>query len=208
VSHPPAPWHLGGPAVIVPGLVPLARAREFIPPEVGIVPALPGYTLGGLIAVSYEPGGTLSYNELIAWAGIARVGARAGIWVSHIWVDDEESVSGGRQIWKLPKDLAQFETHRSRGRQWFTARLGDVTLARLAISRPRFTLSQPGLSPMVSGMTGSVWYTLGRGQMDAGWARARVEIPANSPISRLDMRPAPVALAGRSKLVMDAARQV
>jgi hypothetical protein len=187
-GHPPAPWRLRGPAVIVPALVPMERAREHVPERAAVIPVVPGGTLGGLVSVTYEHGSTLSYNELVVICGLARVGARVGFWVSHIWVDDERSVSGGREIWKLPKELATFDS---------TAAHPAV---RIAATAPRFKLRQPGLVPMLS--AGGL--TLGRGTMRGGPARVRVEIPPGSEFADLGMRPLSLGLAGYADLTMPA----
>lgn len=51
--------------------------------------------------------GTLRYDEL-AFGTLARLGTRLGLYVDYIWVTDLASVWGGRHIWKLPKNLAEF----------------------------------------------------------------------------------------------------
>ena len=189
-SHPPAPWTLRGPAVLVPATVPIARAREHVPSHVEVLPVAPGRTLGGLVAVAYEPGSTLTYNELVVICGLARGGVRVGFWISHIWVDDERSVSGGREIWKLPKELARFDA------------AGTTPAVQIAATSPRFALPQPGILPMLS----SGGLTLGRGALRGGPARVRVEIPPSSPLAELEMRPASVGLRGHAHLVMPAPR--
>jgi hypothetical protein len=211
VSHPPAPWRLAGPAVVVPALVPLERAREVVPRDAQVVPVAPGRTLGGLIAVTYEQGSTLTYSELVASAALVRAGRRIGGWISHIWVDSEASVSGGRSIWKLPKELAEFALDRpGDGVQRFTARAEGATLVRIAAAPPRLRAPLGGLVPMISASDGGArhWFTLGRSGLRSGPARVKVEIPADSPFAELGLRPLPVAIAGRAKLVMDAARRI
>jgi acetoacetate decarboxylase len=209
--HPPAPWRLGGPSLVVPALVPMANARRAIPDSLSVIPVAPGYTLGGLIAVTYEPGSTLSYSELIASAGIVRSGRHVGGWISHIWVDDQESVNGGRDIWKLPKNLAEFRTdRRPDGSQRFAAAAHDATLIRIAAAAPRATAPLASLVPMISASDEGrqPWFTLGRSTLTAGPARVKVEIPAESPIAGLGLKVARVGMAGRARLVMDAARHV
>jgi acetoacetate decarboxylase len=209
--HPPAPWRLGGPSLVVPALVPMKNARRAIPDSLSILPVAPGYTLGGLVAVTYEPGSTLSYSELIACAGMVRSGRHVGGWISHIWVDDQQSVNGGRGIWKLPKDLADFHTdRRSDGSQRFSATADGATLVRLAAAPPLFTAPQPALVPMISASdAGSQpWFTLGRSSMKAGPARVKVEIPPESPFAGLGLKLLPAAMSGRSRLVMDAAQRI
>lgn len=209
VGHPPAPWRLGGPAVVVPALVPVALARAFVPSGVAIVPVAPGLTVGGLIAVTYEHGSTLEYSELAVAAALVRSGRRVGGWISHIWVDSESSVSGGRSIWKLPKQLASFTLdRRGDGTQRFAAAAGGTTLLRIAAGAPRAMprATLPAVVPMLSGSEGSHWFTPGRSGLHAGVARVHVEIPPESPLAALDLRPGPVGVAGRATLVMDAPR--
>jgi hypothetical protein len=75
---------------------------------------------GGAMLANYA-GGTLAYHELIVF--------RPGVKVAHIYVDSPESMRGGREIWKLPKELAEFTYSRSfvevrqDGRTLFSARI-------------------------------------------------------------------------------------
>jgi acetoacetate decarboxylase len=84
--------------------------------ELIVVPA----RWGGVMLANYT-GGTLAYHELIVF--------RPGFVVAHIYVDSPESMRGGREIWKLPKQLAEFTYSRSfvevrqDGRTLFTARI-------------------------------------------------------------------------------------
>jgi acetoacetate decarboxylase len=209
--HPPAPWHFGGPSVVVPALVPIATARRVIPDSLRVVPFGPGHTLGGLIGVTYEPGSTLSYSELVVCAGMVRSGRHVGGWISHIWVDDQESVNGGRGIWKLPKELAEFELdRRADGSQRFAARADDTTLVRIAAAPPRLKTPLGALVPMISASDGGAqhWFTLGRSGMKAGPARVKVEIPPESPFAELGLKPSAVGTAGRAQLTMDAAKPI
>ena len=85
MRYPAPPWHLNGEFIVVPALV---RPRA----------------LGGVLLANYTSG-TLVYRELIVFSHAT---AR-GMVISHIYVDDEQSLSGGREIWGLPKELATFE---------------------------------------------------------------------------------------------------
>src|SRR5437867_5261733 len=107
--YPPAPWTLQGNAIQTLQFVDSARVRPLIPPALKLVSPWPGRTLGGLYLARYGPGSTLEYNELIVVAALTRGAGRFGIWVSHIYVDDPASMAGGREIWGLPKELAEFD---------------------------------------------------------------------------------------------------
>ena len=69
---------------------------------------LPGKTLGSIYISCYESGSLLSYNELIVAPGLVRYQGKFGGWISHIYVDNPDSVAGGREIWGLPKEMADF----------------------------------------------------------------------------------------------------
>ena len=107
-AYPPPPWRLCGRAVFCPRVLDIERVRAFVPPPLSIVPILPGQTLGGLYLASYQAGATLTYHELIVIPALVRHRFWAGAWVSHIYVDDDRSVDGGRAIWGLPKEQATF----------------------------------------------------------------------------------------------------
>jgi hypothetical protein len=51
--------------------------------------------------------GTLRYDEL-AMVSPIRVGLRIFAYTHRIWVDSVESLWGGRKLWGIPKELAQF----------------------------------------------------------------------------------------------------
>jgi acetoacetate decarboxylase len=106
--YPAAPWNLKGRAIQTLNLIDIERSRQVIPPELEIVSVLPGKTLGGIYLSVYDSGSLLQYNELIVVAGLTRYGSQLGSWISHIYVDNEVSVAGGREIWQLPKEMADF----------------------------------------------------------------------------------------------------
>jgi hypothetical protein len=108
MSYPPAPWNLKGFAVLTFNLIEVDRARNFVPAGLEIVSVLPGKTLGSVYASSYQSGSVLEYNELIVAAALVRDRGKVGSWISHIYVDNPDSVAGGREIWGLPKEMAEF----------------------------------------------------------------------------------------------------
>jgi acetoacetate decarboxylase len=164
MDHPPPPWHLNGELILVPALV---KPRA----------------LGGAMLVDYRSG-TLAYRELIVFSRATR----RGMVVSHIYVDDEQSLAGGRNIWGLPKELATFEYERHR----FTARQGDVTLLHAKLRR------RPGVLPLLlpTPITSDAGQTVGLARIKAAPALVRLEVPDNSPFANLNLHGTHVALAG------------
>ncbi len=112
--YPPPPWNLEGYAVQSLNFIDVDKARSYIPLELDIVSVFPGKTLGGIYISAYESGSVLQYNELIVVAGLTRHKDRVGAWISHIYVDNEISVAGGREIWGLPKEMAEFSWERDK----------------------------------------------------------------------------------------------
>jgi hypothetical protein len=107
--YPLAPWTLQGIAVQTLQVLEIDRVRLSVPACLEIVSLLPGKTVGGLYLASYGEGSALQYNELIVISAIVRYANTIGCWISHIYVDQPDSIAGGQDIWALPKQLAQFE---------------------------------------------------------------------------------------------------
>jgi acetoacetate decarboxylase len=106
--YPPTPWQLRGSALLTCHWVDVDRVRPLIPAELDLISPWPGKTLGGVYAASYGIGSALIYSELIIVAALTRYRNQIGSWISHIYVDNPDSVGGGRELWGLPKELAQF----------------------------------------------------------------------------------------------------
>ena len=163
MSHPAPPWHLNGEFVIVPALV---KPRA----------------LGGVLLANYTSG-TLVYRELIVFERATR----RGMVISHIYVDDEQSLSGGREIWGLPKELATFAYGPSR----FEASQGNVLLSARIRRRPgRLPLLVP--APIVS----EAGATLGIARVKAAPALVTLDVPPDSPFAHLGLGGTHLALAG------------
>jgi hypothetical protein len=108
-SYPPEPWDLKGLGYVSLWLVP-ARALPALPPGVRPISLL-GKAVVATAFVDYLPGGLLPYHELLV-APLVRHGVRPGLSITDIWVDSPASRAGGRELWGIPKELAEFElTH-------------------------------------------------------------------------------------------------
>lgn len=107
--YPAPPWTLRGFAMQTLQPIDIDRARLYVPSELEIVSFFPGKTLGGIYVSTYGTGSALQYSELIVVSAFTRQDNRFGAWISHIYVDNPDSVAGGREIWGLPKELADFE---------------------------------------------------------------------------------------------------
>lgn len=143
---PPAPWHLHGAACVSLWRVP----AELLPvPSAGVSYAnVAGQALVVTAWVRYEPGGTLSYDELAAAVLVRGAGLFSpACTIPHIWVNDPVAAAGGRRLWAIPKDLAEFEGGLSLSGAAPTVRATTTgsPLASLMMAR-RFAL--PGRLPL------------------------------------------------------------
>lgn len=104
-GFPPEPWDLTG-----VGHVTLWRiAVDDLPalPASATPLAVRGTALVATAFVSYDDRGLMAYDELLAGV-LVRLGRRAGLSITDIWVDSETSMRGGRALWGIPKELATF----------------------------------------------------------------------------------------------------
>lgn len=113
MSYPLSPWNLQGYSLQSLHLVDTDRVRPYIPADLNIVSVWPGKTLGGVYVAAYEQGSILEYNELIVVGALVWESGKIGSWISHIYVDNPDSIAGGREIWGLPKQEAEFIWHSS-----------------------------------------------------------------------------------------------
>jgi acetoacetate decarboxylase len=185
MSYPLPPWRLQGYALQTLQLVNIKQARPFYPSAVHPVPVLPGKTVGCVYFASYEQGSVVQYHELII-SLLARYRHNIGFWISHIYVDDAHSMAGGRDIWGLPKELADFTWEISEQRSVQAAQNGQI-LCRLRFDRPRWLWRQPVLLPVVSVLGPDVLAFTARLHGQLGIAGGRLDVPAESPLAALHL---------------------
>lgn len=132
-GYPAEPWDLRGQMHVSAFLVPLGDVPVDLPP--GCTPVrIAGRGVVGAAWVSYEPGGVLSYREIMATL-LVRRGRRLLPTIVRIWVDSEASRDGGRALWGIPKELARFTVEGS-----FHAAEDDKGPIAVAVLRPRRAL--------------------------------------------------------------------
>lgn len=208
MGYPPAPWMLKGYAFGTLHLIEIAKVSPFIPIELAIVQTVPGKTLGGIYLSQYTDGSALLYNELIVVAGLVRREQQIGAWISHIYVDNSDSVAGGREVWGLPKEMAEF--------RWEPGEPGQVTVQQsdrvLCAFRAgwRFSLWRQRVAfPSFSQREGNFLLFNSAAQANFGIVGARLDVPTSSPFSSLIASPPIVAVSADSlELTVDAPKML
>ncbi len=187
MTYPPPPWTLKGYALQTLQLVNIEQASKFIPPELEIVSLLPGKTLGSIYISSYESGSFLEYNELIVAPGFVRYQGKIGAWISHIYVDNQDSVAGGREIWGLPKEMAEFSWNNGNVR----VSQNNRELCSLHYQKVLFNLStwwQQQLSASsFGGLAHELLFFENQFKTQVGLLQGKLEIPQDSPFACLNL---------------------
>ncbi|NJC72051.1 acetoacetate decarboxylase family protein [Planosporangium thailandense] len=177
-------------------LVPRARLPRL---PAGLAAAVRPVTIGGhgIIGtawVEYGPGGVLQYRELLS-AVLVRDRARPRVSIVDIWVDSPASRAGGRQLWGIPKELAEleFSPDAADGGDGLTARAGtgEGVIAQARISTgPRRLGRWPAGASVVQLLGDRVTVTPVRGRASIRAAHAAWRVPAGAPLAYLrDRRP-------------------
>ena len=186
-------WQPVGPTttLLTAHLVRVADIAPLVPAGLEIVRVLPGRTLASTLLSFYGPGSTLVYHELVVACALVRCGGATGFFVSHIYVDSADSVTGGRRM-GLPKEMAVFAWD---GAQPGVAKvsgalpgggLGELCTIRhgRAPFRVGFSLGGGSLSVMDDGRVMHFGSKI-RGRW--GLVRARIEVPASSPLAAVPL---------------------
>lgn len=186
MTYPKAPWNLQGYGFQTLHLLNIDRVYALIPSSLELISVFPRKTLGGIYVASYKAGSTIIYNELIVVSAIVYCKGKVGAWISHIYVDHPASIEGGREIWGLPKEIAQFH--------WNTANpssvqitQGDHVLCTLNCKDYWFGLSQPVLIPCLSTLHSRVISFEGQGSVKWHIASVDLDIPSESHFAWLKM---------------------
>ena len=183
MEYPQAPWRLQGHAVSSLHMLDVSRVRTSVPPELSIASVLPGKTIGGIYLAAYGAGSVLEYHELIVVCALVRHRRRLGAWISHIYVDNPCSVAGGREIWGLPKQLAEFTWDRTSGSA--SVRQEQNLLCILKPER-RFPLGRlPAFLPAFSRQAENLVWFKGTGTSRLALSRGAFVVPPASPFSAL-----------------------
>jgi len=149
-TYPPEPWDLKGLGYVSLWLVP-ERVLPALPSGVRPV-SLFGKVVVAVGFVDYQPGGLLPYHEFLV-APMVRRGATVGLSITDIWVDSPASKAGGRELWGIPKDLADFEMKHEPAFHG-TAQVGGEVVAEARVKPGRAGLRLP------IPLRGTIWQTL------------------------------------------------
>jgi hypothetical protein len=182
-AYPPEPWELHGQLHSSVFLVPLRDVPgDEVPPDWHPV-RIGRFAVVATAWVSYEPGGVLSYRELMATV-LVRSGRHLAPSIARIWVDSAASRDGGRALWGIPKELADFEF---RGSDFAAAAQDGAAAIASGTVRPLAWL--PGRWPVrftvVQTLDGRAKVTPVRSRSRLGLSRATFVADSSGPLAFL-----------------------
>lgn len=183
MKYPKAPWTLQGYAFQTLQPLDIDRVRSLIPRELEIIPVWPGKTLGGVYLSDYGSGSVLQYSELIVIAAVVGYKGKFGGWISHIYVDNSDSVAGGREIWGLPKEIAEFRWDK----EHVTVRQGNRLLCSFNYNRQGFGWQQWLGASGFSTLGSDLLIFPAELESHLGLVSSKLEVPPESPFASLSL---------------------
>lgn len=182
MDYPPAPWSLRGDMYLAVLRMPPGSVPDGIRPHLAGLPRADRPSTLAVAFVDYRPGGDLAYREfLVATTNATLTGGT----ILKIWVDSTPAMAGGRELWFIPKQLADF---RYGGGERFT---GTVVVAGRETASYTFTprLTLPGhwwLPNTVTQEAGeSVCRTRSSFRPKLQLGSGALDVPADSPVAFL-----------------------
>ncbi|MCL3819069.1 acetoacetate decarboxylase family protein [Aeromicrobium wangtongii] len=197
-GYPAEPWDLHGHAYIGAWLVP--RSALPAPHSPATKPlTIFGRGIVGTAFFVYEEPSPLTYDEIMATV-LVRQGWRIRVSITHIWVNSPDSRDGGRALWAIPKELADFDVlpHAA-----YTARgIGSLSLHRVR----RLPWMLPAGFRIAQDRDGSVLVSPVAGRVRPGIASARWTFAADGPLGFLRGRKPLMTVAARPFRLMFGSR--
>ncbi len=175
-------------------LVDVESVRALVPRQLEIVSVWPGKTLGSLLLSYYGPQSTLEYHELGFMPARVRFAGCSGFWVTHLYVDNEKSVLGGRMM-GYPKELAHFDWEGGRPGSAVISQEGR-TLCRVRYGKPIGSLRFFMGGASMSILDDKVMWMRSRLKASYGLSRVTLDIPADSPMAGIRFSRPIVSIAG------------
>lgn len=188
-SYPAEPWDLHGHAYIGIWLLP----RKHLPRPHS--PATKPVTIFGRGVVSaayfvYEQPSPLTYDEVMSTV-LVREGRRLRVSITHIWVNSPASRDGGRDLWAIPKELAEFDvsTHVS----YVAKDIGSLAVGRIR----RLPFALPLGFRIAQDREGALQVSQVRGRIRVGAGSARWQFADDGPLRVLSGRRPLLTLAAK-----------
>ncbi|MBA4367345.1 MAG: hypothetical protein C0403_06860 [Desulfobacterium sp.] len=152
-------------------LLDIERVRPFVPDRFKIIPVLPGKTLGYLFMGYFGPQSTLEYHEFIVAPALVKYKTQKGFFVSHMYVDNEQSMIGGHKM-GLPKQMVDVSWEGKR-RDRIIIKKDNVDLIHFDYSRCMVSVGFTGSASLLSIVGDDVFYCENR--LHSKWSICKIQ---------------------------------
>lgn len=186
-TYPPEPWDLHGHAYVGVWLVPRDRAPLPHSPATRTVTILGRAVVCAAFFVYDEPS-PLTYDEVMTTV-LVRDGWRPRVSITSIWVNSPASREGGRELWAIPKELADFEV--ARHSSYAAQGIGSLAVGRVR----RLPWRLPAAFRIAQDRSGTMLVSPVTGRIRLGLAAARWSLAGNGPLGFLAGRKPLLTLA-------------
>jgi len=183
MPYPLAPWTLKGFAIETLHLVNIDQVRSLIPTGLNLFSVWPGKTIATVYLSSYGSGSVLEYSELIVALAVVADKGKIGGWISHIYVDNADSVAGGREIWGLPKEFAEFTWQEKS----VTVHQGNQQLCTLNYDQQSLAWRQKLAVPGFSRLANDLLTFTAKFEALVGFIGSSLDVPTTSPFSSMGL---------------------
>jgi hypothetical protein len=185
--YPAEPWDLHGHAVFGIWLVPKDQAPAPHSPHTKAITIFGRHIVAAAFFI-YEQPSALTYDEIMSTV-LVRDGFKPRVSITHIWVNSPGSRDGGRNLWAIPKQLADFTV--TPGSSYEAHEIGTLRVRRavhLPIKLPiGFTTAQD--------RNGTLKVTPVKGRVKLGIAMTRWAFNPTGPLSHLTQKRPLIALS-------------
>ena len=185
-AYPDEPWRLAGEAFVSVWSVP-RRALPRVPDVVSPL-MIGGRAVVVTAWIDYTPPGQLSYHELLATVATRperRFRSALAASITEIWVANEASRAGGRELWGIPKESAVFELDRSGGFTASASAHGEWIATASFTPRGPVGPATRAAFTIIQSVSGRPWPSPVRARMRARFASATWTVNPHGPLGYL-----------------------
>jgi hypothetical protein len=177
------PWKLGGFCTIIGYLVSSKRVSDFVPSPLTVADVMPGVTLGGFYAASYQHGDFGAVSEFSVFPALVRYKNKKGFFVPCSMTESSESLSGPKGAWGLRKEGAAFQWRQQENRHVLKIRCNGEKVIEIAFNVNRVALPIRTSFPFFHVRSGGVISYHADYAARLHFCTSRVVIPENSPVA-------------------------
>ncbi len=183
VAHERPPWKMGGFCMMIFYLSSSKRMSSFVPAPLEVAEVVPGATLSGLYAASYETGEFGALSELSAFPALVRYKKKKGFYIPCSMVESREGSYGDKGAWGLRNEAAAFEWSQERSRYVLKVGSGEDKVLEVHLNARKISLPIRVSFPFFHLRSSGVVSYRADYAAKVHLSSSTVEIPEKSPLS-------------------------